>query len=177
MTRALARILLCVFALALLGAARAETRDPDTHFFHPFLGDLRDEFAQARASGRKGLMVMYHFEECPSCQRMRREVLNQSEVQDWFRRAFIVLPIDIRGAQPITDLNGKTQSEADYGREMMIRGTPTFDFYALDGTRLYRHIGGLFAPEDFLRLGQFIVSGAYQGRSFKEYRQATGKGS
>ena len=175
--RALARGLLLALGLALLGAASAETRDADTHFFHPFLGDLRDEFAQARASGRKGLLVMYHFDDCPACQRMRREVLNQPEVQDWFGRAFIVLPIDIRGAQPITDLNGKTQSEADYGRAMMIRGTPTFDFYALDGTRRYRHVGGLFAPEDFLLLGQFIVSGAYQERTFKDFRQAAGKGS
>jgi len=177
MTRTLARLLLLALGLALLGAVRAETRDPDTHFFHAFLGDLRDELAQARASGRKGLLVMYHFEECPSCQRMRREVLNQSEVQDWFRREFIVAPIDIRGAQPITGLDGKTLPEAAYGRAMMIRGTPTFDFYALDGARVYRHVGGLFEPADFLLLGQFIVSGAYRGRTFKDYRQSAGKGS
>ncbi|MEJ2174424.1 MAG: thioredoxin family protein [bacterium] len=177
MTRAAARILLFLFTLALLGAARAETRDPDTHFFNPFLGDLRDELAQARASGRKGLMVMYHFEECPSCRRMRQQVLIQAAVQDWFQREFIVVPIDIRGAQPITDLNGRTLSESEYGRAMRIRGTPTFDFYALDGARVYRHVGGLFEPADFLLLGQFIVSGAYQGRTFKQYRQGAGKGS
>lgn len=177
MTRAVTRILLFLFTLALLGAARAETRDPDTHFFHPFLGDLRDELAQARASGRKGLMVMYHFEECPSCQRMRQQVLNQAAVQDWFRREFVIVPIDILGAQPITGLDGKTVPERSYGRAMMIRATPTFDFYALDGTRVYRHVGGLFDPEAFLRLGQFIVSGAYRDGTFKDDRRSAGKGS
>lgn len=175
--RALARALLFALGLALLGGACAETRDADLHFFHPFLGDLRDELAQARASGRKGLLVMYHFDDCPACQRMRREVLNQPEVQDWFRREFIVVPIDILGAQPITDLNGNALDERAYGRAMAIRATPTFDFYGLDGARLYRHVGGLFSPAEFLRLGQFIVTGAYQGRSFKEYRQGAGKGS
>jgi len=175
--RVLACCLLFVLGLVPLGGASADTRDPDAHFFQPFLGDLRDELAQARANGRKGLLVMYHFDECPSCQRMRREVLNQSAVQDWYRREFIVVPIDIRGAQPITGLDGKTLPEAAYGRAMAIRGTPTFDFYALDGTRVYRHVGGLFAPADFLLLGQFIVSGAYQARTFKDFRQSAGKGS
>ena len=173
----LARSLLLVLGLALLAGARAETRDPDTHFFNPFLGDLRDELAQARSSGRRGVLVMYHFDDCPACKRMRREVLNQSEVQDWFRQAFVIVPIDILGAQPMTDLNGKTLTEHDYGRAMEIRGTPTFDFYALDGAHVYRHVGGLFSPTDFLLLGQFIVTGAYQGRTFKEYRQRSGKGS
>jgi thioredoxin-related protein len=177
MTRVLARIVAPLLVLALIGPAQAATRDPDTYFFNPFLGDLRDELAQARGTGRAGVLVMYHFEECPSCQRMRREVLNRPEVQDWFRREFVVIPIDIRGAQPITGLDGKTLPESDYGHAMAIRGTPTFDFYALDGTRVYRYVGGLFDPADFLLLGKFIVSGAYRDRSFKDYRRNAGKGS
>lgn len=166
-----------LLGFAPLGGAASSARDPDSYFFNAFLGDLRDELAQARSTGRKGVLVMYHFEECPSCQRMRRQVLNRPEVQDWFRREFVIVPIDIRGAQPITGLDGKTMPESSYGRAMMIRGTPTFDFYALDGTRVYRHVGGLFDPAEFLRLGQFIVSGAYRDRTFKDYRQSAGKGS
>jgi thioredoxin-related protein len=177
MTRALARIVAPLLALALIGPAQAATRDPDTYFFNAFLGDLRDELAQARATGRAGLLVMYHFEECPSCQRMRREVLNRPEVQDWFRKKFVVIPIDIRGAQPITGLDGKTLPESAYGHAMAIRGTPTFDFYAPDGRRVYRHVGGLFDPAEFLLLGKFIASGAYRDRSFKDYRHSAGKGS
>jgi len=177
MMRVLVRALLFALALALAGGLQAQTRDPDTHFFHPFLGDLRDELAQVRASNRKALLVMYHFDDCPACKRMRREVLNQSDVQDWFRREFVVIPLDILGAQPITDFSGKTLDERAYGRALLIRATPTFDFYAPDGKHLYRHVGGLFTPAEFLLLGQFIVSGAYQGRTFKDYRQSTGKGS
>lgn len=174
--RTLARLVLLFAGLALLPAALAEERDPDTYFFVAFLGDLRDELREARADGRKGLLVMYHFDECPSCQRMRRAVLNRPDVQDWYRRTFRPIAIDIRGAQPITDLNGKTLSESAYGRAVAIRGTPTFDFYALDGARVYRHVGGLFDPGDFLLLGRFVATGAYTGQSFKDYRRAAGKG-
>ncbi len=175
--RTLARLVVLVAGIALLPAALAVERDPDSHFFMPFLGDLRDELGEARTDGRKGLLVMYHFEACPSCQRMRREVLNRPEVQDWYRRTFRPIAIDIRGAQPITDLNGKTQSERAYGRAVKIRGTPTFDFYALDGARVYRHVGGLFEPADFLLLGRFVAIGAYNRQSFEDFRQATQKGS
>jgi len=175
--RTLVHLALFCVGLALLPAALAVERDPDTHFFMPFLGDLREELGEARADRRKGLFVMYHFDECPSCQRMRREVLNRPDVQDWFRRSFRPIAIDILGAQPITDLNGKTQSERAYGRAVAIRATPTFDFYALDGARVYRHVGGLFDPVDFLLLGRFVATGAYNSQSFKEYRRAAGKGS
>jgi thioredoxin-related protein len=179
MTRFLLRLLPLALVLGCATQVHAATteRDPDTYFFNAFLGDLRDELAQARSTGRKGLLVMYHFEECPSCQRMRRQVLNRPEVQDWFRREFVIVPIDIRGAQPITGVDGKTLPERDYGRAMAIRGTPTFDFYALDGTRVYRHVGGLFDPAEFLLFGKFIASGAYRDRTFKDYRHSAGKGS
>jgi len=179
MTRFLLRltVLALLLGFAPQGSAAAPERDPDSYFFNAFLGDLRDELAQARSTGRKGVLVMYHFEECPSCQRMRRQVLNRPAVQDWFRREFVVIPIDIRGAQPITGVDGKTLPESEYGHAMAIRGTPTFDFYAPDGTRMYRHVGGLFDPADFLLLGKFIVSGAYRDQTFKDYRQRAGKGS
>ena len=34
-----------------------------------------------------------------------------------------------------------------------------------------------FQPREFLLLGEFIVSGAYRDRSFKDYRHDAGKGS
>jgi len=149
----------------------AGERDPVDHFFQPFLGDLRSEIADARAAGRKGVVVMYHFEECPACTRMKRSVLNQPAVQDWFRRRFTVLGIDIRGAQPITGLDGRTLTERDYGRAVAIRATPTFDFYGPDGTRLYRHVGGLYTAEDFLSLGEFVASGASRSQTFAQYME------
>lgn len=177
MMRIFAPLVLLCAGLALLPAALAEQRDPDSHFFMPFLGDLREELGEARTEGRKGLVVMYHFDECPACRRMRAEVLNRPDVQDWYRRNFRPVQINILGAQPITDLNGKTLSERAYGRAVVIRGTPTFDFYALDGAHVYRHVGGLFDPADFLLLGRFVATGAYNNQSFTEFRQAIQKGS
>ncbi|HEY5636864.1 MAG TPA: thioredoxin fold domain-containing protein [Burkholderiales bacterium] len=165
---------LLVFVL-VTGAARAAERDPLEHFFHPFLGDLREELATAKAAGKRGVMVMYHFDDCPACQKMKKLVLNQGSVQDWYRREFVVVGIDIRGAQPITGIDGKTLPEQAYGKAMAIRGTPSFDFYAPDGARTYRHTGGIFDPAEFLLLGQYVASGAYRTQTFAQYRQTPAK--
>jgi len=165
------------FAFALLGLAAcipatAEYRDPTEYFFQPFLGDLRSEIADARASGRKGVVVMYHFEACPYCTRMKKEVLSRPDVQDWYHREFTVVAIDTLGDQPITGLDGKTLPEKAYAHSVGIRGTPTFDFYGTDGSRLYRYIGGIYVSEDFLLLGRFVVTGAFRNSSFQAYLAA-----
>jgi thioredoxin-related protein len=140
-------------------------------FFDPFLGDLRAELQEAKRTGRKGVVVMYHFEECPYCRRMKAEVLSRKDVQDAFGRDFLRLAIDTRGAQPITGLDSRTSPENAFSREQKVRGTPTFDFYGPDGERLYRHVGGIFDPAEFILLGRYVASGAHRALGFPEYKQ------
>jgi len=167
------RFLLALSLLLSLPAAAAEAWEA---FFDPFLGDLRAELDEAKRSGRKGAMVMYHFDDCPYCQRMKREVLSRAEVQKGFARDFVRLAIDTRGAQPITGLDSRTLPENVFAREQKIRGTPTFDFYAPGGERLYRHAGGIFDPAEFLLLGRYVASGAHRSATFDDYKQKS-KGS
>jgi thioredoxin-related protein len=139
-------------------------------FFDPFLGDLRAELDEAKRSGRKGAVIMYHFDACPYCQQMKSEVLSRPEVQEGYRKDFVALAIDTRGSQSITGLDGRVLPENAFAREQKIRGTPTFDFYAPDGTRLYRHAGGIFDPAEFLLLGRYVASGAHRSHTFAEYK-------
>jgi len=160
-----------LLALALLAALPVKSSEAWEAFFSPFLGDLRAELDEAKRSGRKGVMVMYHFEACPYCQRMKDEVLLRKDVQEGYRRDFVALAIDTRGAQPITGLDGRTLPEGAFAKEQKIRGTPTFDFLGADGERLYRHVGGIFDPAEFLLLGRYVASGAHRAQSFAEYKQ------
>jgi thioredoxin-related protein len=167
------KLLLAFLLFVALPARGAEAWEA---FFDPFLGDLRAELEEAKRSGRKGAFVMYHFDDCPYCQRMKAEVLSRPEVQQAYRRDFVTLAIDTRGAQPITGLDARVLPENAFAREQKIRGTPTFDFYAPDGERLYRHVGGLFDPAEFLLLGRYVASGAHRALTFSEYKRKT-KGS
>ena len=101
-----------LLSLALLLCLPAQASESWEAFFDPFLGDLRAELAEAKRAGRKGVLVMYHFEECPSCARMKREVLWRPEVQAGFREHFVRLAIDTRGAQPVSEATMPVSSYA-----------------------------------------------------------------
>ena len=154
----------------LFVSSAAGAAEPWEAFFDPFLGDLRADLAEARSAGKTGVMVMYHFEECPYCARMKREVLNRPEVQKAFHRDFGVVAIDTKGAQAITGPDGRVLKEHDFARAMGVRRTPTFDFFGAGGARLYRYVGGIYDPAEFVLLGHYVASGAYRSLSFDQFK-------
>jgi thioredoxin-related protein len=156
-------------ALALLLAATAARAESWERLFPLTFGDLRAELNDAKSNGRKGLFVMYHFDECPYCRKMKAGVLARREVQDWYLREFGTIAIDTRGSQTITGFDGKQLPENEYARAVRVNRTPSFDFYGLDGKLLYRHAGAIYDVEEFLALGRFIAGGAYRSQSFRDY--------
>src|SRR5690349_4417592 len=162
---AAARLLLFLAFSASLHAA-----EPWEAFFDPFLGDLRSELADAKAAGKKGVVIMYGFDDCPYCNRMKREVLARPEVQQRFREDFTAVWIDTRGAQPITGVQGKILPENEYAKSVGVRVTPTFDFYAPDGERMVRHVGGIFDAQEFLLLDRYVASGAFRSQTFAQFK-------
>jgi len=167
--RALAALLL------LCALSPAFAADGWEKFFVPSLGDLRQEAADAKAAGKQGVMLMLHFDACPYCKRMKDEVLPRPEVQRHFQRQFASIAIDTRGDLPITGFDGRTLPEKEFARSLGIRGTPSFLFFALDGTRVYAHAGGLFDPAEFMLLADYVASGAYRNAGFAAYKQSRQK--
>jgi thioredoxin-related protein len=158
--------------LALPLVARATGPEAAEKFFAPFLGDLRAELAEAKSSGKQGVVLMFHFDDCPYCQRMKQNVLSRDDVQAYYARRFVAVPIDTKGSTEITDFSGKTWAEKDFARAVPIRGTPTFVFYGLDGKPVARHVGEIKDPQEFILLGDYVASDAWRKQSFKEFRSA-----
>jgi len=163
-----ALLILC----ALSPAIAAESWES---FFELSFGDLRAEAAVAQKTGKQGLLVMYHFDECPYCARMKREVLSRPEVQSWYRERFRAISVDTRGAQEVTSFSGKVLPEKDFARAAGVRATPTFQFYGPDGALLATQAGAIYDPAEFLLLGEYVASGAYRNGSFAAYKQSKQK--
>ena len=161
-----------LFLFALAPACAAEGWEG---FFELSFGDLRAEAADAQRAGKLGLVVMYHFDECPYCARMKREVLSRPEVQAYYRKYFRAIAVDTRGSQEVTGFSGKVLAEKEYARAAGVRATPSFQFYAPDGTLLTTHAGAIYDPADFMLLGEYVASGAYRNASFAAYKQSKHK--
>lgn len=164
------RWLLVLFACLSLPAL-AEPRNPESHFFQPKMGDLKDDLATARAEAKTGMLLMFEMDECPFCDRMKRTILNQPEVQDYFRKHFVIYPIDTKGDIPLVDFNGKATTEKAFALEQRARATPVFVFYDLDGQPIARYTGATQTPAEFLLLGRYVVEGAYRQMPFSAYKR------
>jgi thioredoxin-related protein len=164
-----------LLVLAAFTASAADVTDAST-FFTPNLGDLQNDLAEARADGKQAMLLMFEQEGCPGCAHMRRNVLSRRDVQDFYRRHFINLSIDIHGAIPLKDPSGREATEKAYAQAIKVRATPTFVFYDLKGAEIARLVGPLETAEEFILLGQFVASGAYKTHSFAQYRNQKAKG-
>jgi thioredoxin-related protein len=166
------RILLVAVILWVAGSAAAATRDPGEHFFDQTLGDFTEELELAREEGKAGILIMFEMDECPFCHRMKTTVLNQVEVQDYFKRHFLIFPVDIEGDVEITDFNGEAAKQKDFAfKQFRVRATPVFGFFDLDGKLVARYTGATRNSEEFLLLGEYVVKGAYKDTNFTRYKR------
>ena len=151
------------------------TRDPGTHFFNETFGDFSEELQNARAAGKKGILLMFEMDECPFCHWMKTRILNQPDVQDYFRKNFLIFPVDIEGDIEITDFSGKTTTMKDFAlKQYRVRATPVFAFFDTDGNYIQRArlTGKANSKEEFMLLGRYVVEGAYEKEAFTRYKRA-----
>ena len=152
--------------------AQGATRDPGTHFFDQSLGNFSEELQVARDEGKAGILIMFEMDECPFCHRMKTRVLNQIEVQEYFKAHFLIYTVDIEGDVEITDFKGQPMKEKDFAfKQHKVRATPVFGFFDLDGNMVTRFTGATNSVEEFLWLGEFVVDEHYKETNFSRYKR------
>jgi thioredoxin-related protein len=150
----------------------AETRDPGTYFFNDTFGNFQEELQTARDEGKKGIMIMFMMDDCPYCHRMLTTVLNQKNVQQYYRDNFLIFQVDIEGDIEMTDFKGKTVTQKDFSElDNRVRATPVFAFFDLEGNRVARYIGATPNVDEFMLLGHYVADGKYKGMSFTRYKR------
>ena len=163
-------LVLSVVAVAKIDAAAP--RDPSAYFFQDSFGDLAEEAETAEASGLFGVMIMFETADCPWCLRMKETVLNNIEVQRYYRRYFRVLVLNAEGDAPMSDFQGKEMTEKEFALEAhRVRATPLFAFFDTRGRLLLKYTGTTRNTQEFLWLGEFVVDGHYLNERFSQYKR------
>ncbi len=168
------RRLYAAFGLMIISTtpfADTQTRDPLEYFFDQSFNNLQEEVAAARKEGKAGLLIMFNDPDCPWCAKMKATVLNQAVVQDYYRGRFRLLHIDTRGDTLMKDFDGTEMAEKDFAFNVhRVRATPVFMFFDLEGHSTMRYTGATRGVDEFLWLGEFVVSGAYKTGNFTRYK-------
>lgn len=163
-----------VFAMLLLiaTAVAAEPRDSEQYFFDSTFGDFSEELESARSEGKKGILLMFEMDECPFCHRMKTTVLNQPEVQGFYKEHFKIFPVDIEGDVEVSDFAGNIISQKDFAlKTHRVRATPVFAFFDLDGNLVARYTGATGDATEFMWLGDYVVQEHYKDRTFPVYKR------
>jgi thioredoxin-related protein len=171
---ALLRILTLLPGVLTLSLTQAGdmARDPNEFFFQETFGDFHEELGLAREEQKQAILLFFEQEDCPFCHRMKTTVLNQPEVQDYFRAHFRIFSVDIEGDVEITDFKGTRTTQKDFAfKQFNVRATPVFAFFDLDGNLIARHTGPTSDMQEFLWLGEYVVDGHYRTQSFTAYKR------
>ncbi len=152
----MASVLLGLGLIASTGVIRSNIATYEA-VFEPIMEiDLRQDSNSALAQGRH-VMIMFTKDGCAPCERMKRDVLTESEVQAYFKKNFLSYHVNIFGDLPFVDAGGVALTEKTYAKREGIWGTPAFHFYGENGQLIYKHIGGL-SKDSFLRMGQTVAA-------------------
>lgn len=169
---AIAVITLLVGAFVQAAAIAGAERDPYKYFFNETWGDFKEELDNARQQQKKGILIFFEMDECPFCHYMKMNILNQPEVQAFYRENFLNFTVDIEGDVEITNMQGKAIKQKDFAfRENRVRATPVIAFFDLEGNRIFRHTGKTSGVEEFLLMGQYVANGSYKETSFTRYKR------
>jgi thioredoxin-related protein len=169
--------LICLLGMGVAMAASGP-RDPQRYFFDESFWDLTEELETAREQGKQGIMIMFEMDECPFCHRMKQTILNQPDVQDYFKQHFLILPIDIEGDVEMVNFRGENTIMKDFAfKEYRVRATPVFAFFDLDGKYIKRarFTGAAGSKQEFLLLGRYVVEKEYEKQPFARFKRAQGK--
>lgn len=152
---------------------QAEVRSPEDFFFHQHFGEMNDESDAAKSDGLEYIMVMFELSDCPWCERMKSSILNQSEIQDYYRAKFRPLMMNVESDNPVTNWDGTEYTESDFAIEVVrVRASPEFVFFDLDGNVVVRFTGVTKNLEEFMLLGRYVGEGYYRNVDFGSFRDS-----
>jgi thioredoxin-related protein len=92
-------------------------------------------------------------------------------VQDYYRKHFLIYPVNVKGDTPMVDFKGKDTTEKAFALEQRARATPVFVFYDLEGNPITRFTGAMQTTDEFLLLGRYVVEGSYKAAPFNVYKR------
>lgn len=104
-------------------------------WFHLSFLDLREDFADAKAAGRR-FAVIFEQRGCIYCTKMHTEVLSQRYINDYVRENFRIVQLDLWGSREVTDFDGTRMSERTLAERWGVIFTPTIVFFKDDLTGL-----------------------------------------
>lgn len=124
---------------------------------------------QAAADEGKNIVIMFHQNGCPYCDKMRKRVFPHPKVSTLYDDKFYLIEVNNKGDLDVVSHDGEAMAEKDYAQKMRVRATPVFVFLAKDGSEALKLTGYQDAAM-FTAAGRYVSSDAFKdGTSFLSF--------
>ncbi|WP_019556139.1 thioredoxin family protein [Thiomicrorhabdus arctica] len=165
-------ILVSSFLPVLMGLSSPAWSAKDV-FFDESFGNYQEELEVAKETGKKGIFMFFHMEECPFCHRMRSTIMTEPDVISLYKNNFLTFMFDIEGSQTVVDFDGtESTSKALAKNKYRVRATPVMMIFDTNGKPLVKYTGPTRTKEEFKWLAEYVLDGSYQTQSFTAYKRA-----
>ncbi len=158
------------------------TRGDDGIYRHAWMTetflDLQEDFQSAKSKGKR-LVVFIEQKGCIYCQKIQTEILVIPRINNYIRKHFEIIQIDMWGSKEVTDFDGEITTEKKLVRKWGLLFTPTIIFFPEEIETLKGKNGkeiavammpGAFGEYTFLAMFEWIKENIYKkGEHFQRY--------
>lgn len=139
--------------------------------------DLRDDLAEAKSAGKRGIIIFFSQKACQHCQAFLDTTLQEQDIGSKVQQQYDVIGLDIFNDIEVTGIDGVKKPIRDFAEAERARFTPTLVFYGVENERLL-HIVGFYPPEKFRKVLAYIDGNHFSKMNLGEYlRQHTAQTS
>ncbi len=132
--------------------------------------DLREDIDEAAVAGRR-LLLFFHQDGCPYCNRLVEHNLAQKEIEETLRSKMDVVAINMFGDREVTTLDGRSLTEKAFAAEMRVQFTPTLLFFDEQGRAVLR-LNGYIPPQKFKLALDYVTGRMERNISYRDYMAA-----
>lgn len=143
---------------------------PDWFSNNPFL-ELNEELANARASDKQGLMVLYTTEGCSYCAVFVEKSLRDPDIAATVKQHFNSVGLEIFDDTSLVTPQGQETTVKAFAKQEGVMFSPTILFYDQEGKRVLR-ITGYQSPERFKTSLRYVIGKHYQSQTMADYVQS-----
>ena len=154
--------------LALMAPALAKSHA----LFSAAPDHLQHLLAQVKQDNKQGVLVLFERNGCNECQKVKDTVLRDPAVQEYYRRYFLSVRLDLSSFAPLTDFKGKMLTRSEFAQAHRVQVAPTFVFYDASGSPVTHFAGPVKDAAEFLQLGCYVAGAIYQTVPFRVYQQS-----
>ena len=140
---------------------------------NPFL-ELDEDLANARASGKQGLMVVYSTQGCSYCGLFVQKSLGDPEIAALIRKNFDSVGLEIFNDANLVGPRGQETTVKEFAKQEGVMFSPTVLFYDKEGKRVLR-ITGYQPPERFKTSLNYVIGQHYRSQTMAEYVKSLSK--